>query len=224
MTGEQPATETPHYLLHDLRALIPGEELTLASLFSLLDRLAMAIRLDAGIFTDDLPDSVAAQVCRLRLEETDLPVAGFSYWDSEARAWAVARNPSDSVESRRFTLWHEIGHILWRGNEARLFANLSAVEASHLAEYAAEYFAGEVLMPRRLVEHAFHDGINTPSELADRFRVSPLAMRWKLAQTDLPEVSSDDHDGPMHPTERYPVPPFSDVAHQRATTRNEDPR
>lgn len=224
MTDDQTATEAPHYLLHDLRALIPREELTLAGLFSLLDRLAMAVRLDAAIFSDDLPDSAAEQVCRIRLEETTLPVAGFSYWDSGAKVWAIARNPADSAESRRFTVWHEIGHILWRGNESRLFANLSAAQADHLAEYAADYFAGEVLMPRRLVEHAFYDGVNSPTELAARFHVTPLAMRWKLAQTDLPEVSSDDHDGPMHPTERYPVPPFSDVAHQRATTRNEDPR
>lgn len=192
MSSQQHQAQGKH-LVRNLRTLMPDADLNLAELYDLIDRLAAAVRLDAPVETDYMPDEVAHhQFCRLRFEDTDLPIAGICYWDSHERLWAVARNRNDNADVRRFTLWHELGHITWHGWHDRLFPGLPLKDMHLLSEFAADYFAGEVLMPRRLVERAFSDGIQDPAELARHFRVSEDAMRWKLAQTDLPFVSSDD--------------------------------
>jgi Zn-dependent peptidase ImmA (M78 family) len=200
------------YLLGNLRALMPDADLSLAELFDLIERLAAAIRLDAPVTTDHMPDDVATRVCRLRLEESDLPIAGICYWDPADHVWVIARSSADSPETRRFTLWHELGHIVWHGWGKRLFPGMSRENRLRLNELAADFFAGEVLMPRRLLERAFSTGLHDPAELARRFDVSEDAMRWKLAQTDLPFVSSEDQATTTYPYTHAIVPPLVDLA------------
>jgi Zn-dependent peptidase ImmA (M78 family) len=200
------------YLLSNLRALMPDADLSLAELFDLIERLAAAIRLDAPVTSDHMPDDVTTRICRLQLEESDLPIAGICYWDPAERLWVIARNTADSPTTRRFTLWHELGHVVWHGWEKRLFPGMKAVNLDRLAEHAADHFAGEVLMPRRLLERAFSSGVHDPAELARRFDVSEDAMRWKLAQTDLPFVSSEDQATTTYPYTHATVPPLVDPA------------
>lgn len=208
MSAEDPAQ---HYLLGNLRALLPDDELSLAELFDLVERLAAAVRLDAPVSTAHVPDEVAARICHLRLEETDLPVAGICYWDPHDHVWVLARNRTDSTETRRFTLWHELGHIVWHGWGTRLFPGMPLDNRLRLNEYAADHFAGEVLMPRELVEQTFMRGLQDPTGLARHFGVSEEAMRWKLAQTDLPFVSSDDENALPRPNAHLTAIPLVDL-------------
>lgn len=214
MVPSQKQQAQSKYLLGNLRTLMPDTDLSLAELYELIDRLAAAVRLDAPVETDHMPDEVALRFCRLRMEDTDLPIAGICYWDSREQLWAVARNRSDSADARRFTLWHELGHITWHGWHNQLFPGLSLNDMHLLSEFAADHFAGEVLIPRHLVAQVFSDGLQDPAELAEHFRVSEDTMRWKLAQTDLPFVSSEDQTIATHPN-RHAVTPctLGSVAH-----------
>jgi len=189
-------------LLTSLRELIPDHELSLAELLTLIERQAVALRTLARIQTDVLPSRVVAGQPSLRIEDTDLPIAGYRYWDPHQRRWVICLNRDAPEVARRFTLLHEFAHILWHGSESRLFPGMEPINLDRLAEHAADIFAGEALMPRRLVASAHQRGLRTPSQLARHFNVSTDTVLWKLAQMDLPAPSirqSSTSEPAIHP-------------------------
>jgi hypothetical protein len=173
-------------VLTSLRALIPARELSLAELFALIERQAGTLRALARIQTDVLPTQVVAAQPSFWIEDTELPVSGYSYWDPHRHRWVICLNRDEREASRRFTLLHEFAHILWHGYGPRLFPNMPLANRQRLAEHAADTFAGEALMPKALVTRAHRRGLHTPAQLAEHFGVSTDAMLWKLAQVDLP--------------------------------------
>jgi IrrE N-terminal-like domain len=198
-------------LLTSLRELIPDHELSLAELLTLIERQAGALRALMRIQTGVLPSRVVAGQPSLWIEDTDLPIAGYRYWDSHQHRWVICLNRDEPETARRFTLLHEFAHILWHGSESRLFPGLEPINLDRLAEHAADIFAGEALMPRRLVASAYQRGLRTPSQLARHFNVSTDTTMWKLAQLDLPTPlcsQRDTAEPAIHPR----IEPFTEVA------------
>jgi hypothetical protein len=179
---------TARPLLSELRAVLPDHELNLAELLVLLDQLAGRLRAVTSTVTDVLPIDVISSQSPFRFEDTDLPLSGFSFWDSEAHQWVIRLNEDESEHMRRFTIFHEFGHILWHGWETKLFPRLAKINRDRLAEHAADIFAGEALMPKSHVTRLYRAGVRDPAALAHHFEVSTSTMRWKLAQMDLPTL------------------------------------
>jgi hypothetical protein len=175
-------------LLSELRDLLPDRDLSLAELLVLLDQLAGRLRDVTGTVTDVLPIDAISSQPPFRIEDTEVPLSGFSFWDSEARQWVIRLNEDESEPMRRFTVFHEFGHILWHGWENKLFPGLAKINRHRLAEHAADMFAGEALMPKSLVTRLYRGGVHNPVALARHFEVSTNSMRWKLAQMDLPTL------------------------------------
>ncbi len=86
----------------------------------------------------------------------------------------------------RFTIAHEIGHILWHypkvDIEKTLFLDLGDDNSKN--EREANVFATELLMPRKEVIKAFYHTQNI-SELAEFFQVSKQAMSIRLEELKL---------------------------------------
>lgn len=184
--GFPPPTPAASSVLATLRSLIPESTLTLAETLQLIDAQAAALRALAGASdTPCFPESFVTDIPSLRLDETSLPLHGYSFWDPSQSRWVICRRSADTTAERRFTLLHEFAHILWHSHEAELFPGLSEPTRKRLAEHAADMFAREVLMPRRLVKSAYCDGVRSSAQLAAHFNVSAKAARSKLAQMDL---------------------------------------
>lgn len=94
---------------------------------------------------------------------------------------------ADHVETRqRFTIAHELGHHLL-GHTERFHLDLSdgsPAEYNYRLERAANEFAADLLMPRRLVTQAFSLDQRTGA-LAGLFEVSEVAMGYRLLNLGL---------------------------------------
>lgn len=91
-------------------------------------------------------------------------------------------NSADSAVRRRFTIAHELGHhVLDHGDSFRdAAANFSASVFDH-KEAAANRFAADLLMPAEIVQFMIeHEGVSSIQELASSFKVSEVAMSYRL--------------------------------------------
>jgi Zn-dependent peptidase ImmA (M78 family)/DNA-binding XRE family transcriptional regulator len=99
----------------------------------------------------------------------------------------IGVNSEHSETRQRFSVAHELGHYVLRHHElapdeARLHIDISEgapPSYNWRAERAANEFAADLLMPRRLVTQEFADRPQ-PAALARRFKVSELAMGYRL--------------------------------------------
>lgn len=198
--------EESRSVLSTLRALLPNRRLSFAEALRVAEwqatTLLELLRVDAG----PVPSECVTELPRIAVSSrTDLPTSGLSYWDGHV--WQIVLNRSEPVTRQRFTLFHEYKHIIDHGASQQLYQSAGGHTAAQRAEQAADFFAGCVLMPRRLVKRAWGDGTQRLTDLAELFEVSPRAMSVRLAQIGLTDplprcdVTSRANDRP-HPA-RY---------------------
>lgn len=122
--------------------------------------------------------------------------------DGGQRKWAIVVNVAHAEVRQRFTIAHELGHLLMHryttphadGRFVVRFRNARSATGSDREEIEANQFAAELLMPERLVlGHATHLGLDLGGDsdlgsdaavlarLATRFRVSVQAMSLRVA-------------------------------------------
>lgn len=105
----------------------------------------------------------------------------------EMNPGAVIGVNSGHVDARqRFSIAHELGHHLLKHAE-RFHIDVSEgdfPDADYTSERAANEFAAELLMPRRMLVAAF-DADSDPARLAETFKVSQLAMGYRLVNLGL---------------------------------------
>ena len=87
--------------------------------------------------------------------------------------------------SRRFTVAHELCHILHDQSRARKLAHISGPWASPAIERRANAFAAWTLMPRRLLAGSFVEGedvedVEIVRQVAEQIRVTDTALIWHL--------------------------------------------
>jgi hypothetical protein len=98
---------------------------------------------------------------------------------------------------RRFTIAHELCHLLFDRDRARRIAHSSGQWAPLSVEQRANAFAAMLLMPPGAVRSAFNPGLGLPSraevaEMAKQLRVGLRAAIQHLA--NLGAISDDDRD------------------------------
>jgi len=98
-------------------------------------------------------------------------------------------NSTDSPERQRFTLAHELGHLIYNHDEDKFGLNYrDGSRERNSAEKQADDFAAEVLMPSPIVRKKlkeYSDARPTIAEIASLFGVSKDAMRVKLENMGL---------------------------------------
>ena len=181
VTMTPPASEPTHpHLMHELRRLSEGawhDALHLAELQAELVRSVMPWR-------PRLSTELLERLPHIHVERSaDLPVAGTARWDGEC--WIVELNSADSPQQQRWTLLHEIKHIIDHPRRNSIYGGRSPLEAAELAERAADFFAVAALMPERAVMVAWRLGLRHPPKLAAHFDVAEGAARLRLHQIGL---------------------------------------
>ncbi len=96
-------------------------------------------------------------------------------------------NSSEAPVRQRFTIAHEIGHyVLGHGRAMRDPATNFTLGKLDYREVQANQFAASLLMPKNVVKNMVrHKGIDDVEELADRFFVSQVAMKYRLKNLGL---------------------------------------
>lgn len=180
-------------LLTRLRSLTPSHnQSTFPEALWIAER--QAARLVALLGSSDhgvTEQSVTVAMPRLRVIRDDLPVSGTSHWNGHV--WVICLNRSDSPARQRFTLLHELKHVIDHGASCRLYRGSRLLTANRQAERAADYFAGCVLVSKRSLKAIWGQGLHDPIQLACYFGVSAAAIQVRLDQTGLARVRDPEY-------------------------------
>lgn len=100
--------------------------------------------------------------------------------------WVIILNGAEPVGRQRWSLAHELKHII-----DHPFVNIVYARSDEcIAERACDYFAACLLMPSRWLRPAWADSGHDIRVLARRFGVTPQAVLVRLLQVGLIEPTS----------------------------------
>ncbi|MFH5207856.1 ImmA/IrrE family metallo-endopeptidase [Antrihabitans sp. NCIMB 15449] len=188
MNNQRTQNNATRSVLASLRSVIPNRETVTFTEALRIAELQANKLLELHALTDGpIPGQLITELPKIRIDYTDSLVSGASFWDTRNGVWVIQLSRADSWLRRRFTLAHEYKHIIDHGRRGSLYRATARVSAEIQAEHAADYFAGCLLVPRRLLKRAWGNGIQRPSELARLFQVSQQAIGVRLRQTGLIE-------------------------------------
>ena len=160
-------------VLSALRALAPRRRLTPVEIRLVAELQANQLLLLAGLREAPTPHELITELPRIAVrQDADLPVSGSALWI--AGRWLICLNSTEPWTRQRFSLAHELKHVIDHRYAATLYANVAD------AEDAAEYFSACLLMPKRAVYAAWASGNQTATSLAKAFQVHPRAMVHRL--------------------------------------------
>jgi Zn-dependent peptidase ImmA (M78 family) len=136
-----------------------------------------------------LPEQLITGLPKVQVERfSPLPVSGATEW-SNGR-WLVLLNGSEPATRQRFSMAHELKHILDHRFIKYLYEGIPAPDRAQWIEHVCDYFAGCLLMPRPALKRAYVSGLQDAASLAAYFDVSPAAVQVRLSQTGLSEPTA----------------------------------
>ena len=195
MDQPRPTQHPERGALARLRALSPRRELTVREALHIAELQATQLLGLTNITEPAVPSEIVTDFPHLRVEcDPTLPghaASGCSDWDASTGSWVISLNPDEPAVRQRFTLLHELKHIVDHGSPGVFDRSPSTTRP--LAESVADFFAACALMPRAWVKQAYFDGIQRPDDLADLFDVSVTAMQVRLRQLGLSSVDDASH-------------------------------
>ena len=177
-------TITTRSTLALLRGLVPQRELTYHEALRIAELQANRLLELFAIRTDAVPDEIITDLPRIRIErEYWLPVSGAAHWNGHY--WIISLSGSEHRLRQRFSMMHEFKHVLDHTTKDFLYHDRPGSTAHEQAERVADYFAACLLMPKRVVKRLWCQGHQDLADLANRLRVSPAAVRYRLDQLGL---------------------------------------
>jgi Zn-dependent peptidase ImmA (M78 family) len=133
-----------------------------------------------------VPSEIVSQLPRIRVvREQGLPISGAAHWDG--RHWVITVNADEHALRQRFSLMHEFKHVVDHTTKEFLYHDRRWQTAAEQAERVADYFAACLLMPKRAVKSLWYQPQQSIERVADKLRVSPAALRYRLDQLGLTE-------------------------------------
>jgi len=121
----------------------------------------------------------------VQVERATMPFSGSSTWVKGR--WVIELNADEAYVRNRWTLAHELKHILDHPFIDRLYPDLVRFDSGQRAERAADVFAACLLMPRPMLKRFWGNGFQDVAVLADLFSVSRQAMTYRLQNLGLAE-------------------------------------
>ena len=137
--------------------------------------VALAEALGASVYTADWDTDTSGMIKRSRKE-------------GGKRGYAIYVNKSHHPNRQRFTIAHEIAHIVLHAHLIKNGITSDALYRSGLpstVEWEANRLAGNILMPWDWINQLMDEGVTSVESLAREFRVSKEAMAIQL---DFPQI------------------------------------
>jgi Zn-dependent peptidase ImmA (M78 family) len=175
-----------------LRDQAPQRPLSGYEVRHVLDRQATRLLKLSETFGPPVPlEAIATSLPRVTVKRMEgLPSSGRAQWNGAA--WILLLDSREAKVRQRYSLAHELAHVIWHPLAAQCLPDTKRSRASDRLELACEYFAACLLMPRTWMKKAYFDErIQDLPSLARLFGVSWLAMRVRLEQlgfVEAPEV------------------------------------
>jgi predicted transcriptional regulator len=164
-----------------LRDLVPLRPLTYSEHLRIAELQAHRFLALVGVTQAPVPERVITELPRLQVEHVSpFPVSGATHWSSGT--WLVLLNGAEPRVRQRFSLAHELKHIIDHRFAELIFGSFPAQDRHALAEQICDYFAGCVLMPRPWLKSTYANGLQHLPSLAQRFDVSQAAVQVRLSQ------------------------------------------
>jgi len=172
-----------------LRAIVPRQPLGLREAEGVADRQANRLRaelrvLGPAITEDDLVSLPWLTVTR----RENFPTSGMA--TKTDYGWVIVLNSSEALVRQRFSLAHEIKHVLDDGlpeQNGGLYLSTGGYSSDERTERVCDRFAAALLMPKVLLRADWADGLQDIAKLAKRYHVSRAAMTVRLSQLGLIE-------------------------------------
>lgn len=132
-----------------------------------------------------IPVELITELPRIVVQrDYDLPTSAMAKW--QGGRWLIALNGAEPQTRLRFSLGHELKHVIDHRHVEQLYSSQAQAEA------AADYFSACLWMPKREVKSAWGDGVQQLVDLARLFQVSPAAMARRLQHLGLRSVERRD--------------------------------
>ena len=151
---------------------------TQGRIFKLVRKLARKYQEEAGIDRLPVPTALITQTGdKLPIEVRQVPLKAHhgAVWRL-SECWLVQLNSNDTPARQRFTLYHEIFHILAHCKATPVFKKTSYGQEGYFNELLADHFAGVILMPDKLVMAKWAEAKDI-SRMATLFAV-PKPLVW----------------------------------------------
>ncbi|MCP4307896.1 MAG: ImmA/IrrE family metallo-endopeptidase [bacterium] len=172
-------------MINKLQQLVPRRRMNREEALAIAERQAHRLRNllgvdEAAITTQHLhaiPGVIIEDVAKLGVSGATRKVGDL---------WIILTNRDEAPVRQRFTMAHEIKHIL--DDQAVDHLRKTSPEATSpgwLTERICDYFAACLLMPRIWIKRAWTAGTQDEATLAKMFDVSTDAIRIRLQQTGL---------------------------------------
>jgi Zn-dependent peptidase ImmA (M78 family) len=170
------------HIFTEVRAVRPARRLTRLEARRVVERQAAKLLRLREAFEAPIPEEVITHLPRIEAHRSSGlgSLSGVCHW--EGNHWRITVNARHALVRQRFTIAHEFAHIL--------DAPYQRIVSPKLAEELADYFAANLLMPKRLIKRAWGDGLQDIPALARHFNVSVKAMRWRLDELRLDELET----------------------------------
>jgi Zn-dependent peptidase ImmA (M78 family) len=175
-------------VIAEIRDLVPIRPLVYGEALQLAEKQAAYLLASAGITGPSVPERIITDLPRVQVNRmSPFPVSGATEW-SHGR-WHVVLNGAEPSTRQRFSLAHELKHIIDHPFIDQIYANFPEHDRQNMTERICDSFAGCLLMPKPWVERAWNDGNQHLGDLAVTFGVSQSAMHVRLRQLGLVEMT-----------------------------------
>ena len=146
-------------------------------IFKLVSRLAARYQVEAGIDRLPMPDDLITRAYdNLPIEVRRVPLKAYhgAIWRL-SDCWLVHLNSNDTPARQRFTLYHEIFHILAHCRATTVFKT-SGTSKGYFNELLADRFAAVILLPEKWVREKWAE-VKDLGQMAAIFDV-PMPVIW----------------------------------------------
>jgi Zn-dependent peptidase ImmA (M78 family) len=172
-----------------LRDLVPLHRLSTDEVLELAEAQAERLLRLTGSIDPPVSEDIISTLDNIRIERQ----AGLGTVRGAVRRidkqWLIIVNERDSRGRQRWSIAHELKHILDHPFETILYPKRD--ERDDLAEQACDYFAGCLLMPSSWLRQAWSSGMRETNALARRFGVTTQAVTVRLLQIGLIQPTDD---------------------------------
>jgi hypothetical protein len=173
-------------IIASLRDVVPIRPLSRTEAYRIAELQAARFIELSHIGGPPLPEVAITMLPKVQVQRfSPLPVSGATEW-SHGR-WLILLNGGESFTRQRFSLAHELKHILDHRFVDVLYQRIPKAERADFIEGVCDYFAGCLLVPRPWLKQAWGNGVQRPKAVADHFGVSELAAQVRLSQVGLGE-------------------------------------
>lgn len=167
-----------------LRDMVPLRPLRMSEALRIAELQSNRFLVLSGITEPSVPERIMTELPRVQVTHlSPFPSSAASHWANGR--WLIALRGSEPATRQRFSLAHEIKHIIDHRFVGLIYSTFPKGERHAMIEQVCDYFAGCLLVPRPWLKRIYCSGVQHLPELARTFGVSQAAMTVRLSQVGL---------------------------------------